>query len=572
MYIRQLRIERFRGISSLKWTPNKGVNCLIGAGDSGKTTILDAIDLVFAERHVATFDDLDFYKGLSKKGLRIIAVLSDLPREFLSDDRYGLTLSGWHEKSGKWREEPNEAAGVIPVLTVALEVDSTLEPNWHVLTCRDGVVDKSKRMPFEDRKRLAPARLGVYADRHLSWGRGAALQRVGSHPEQLSATLNELARKARQAFEQEGAKDFKELIDTVGPEIAKLGVQFDVGPSANLDPSRIAMGAGGVALHDGDIPVRCMGTGSSRLAVAALQSTDSAERMFFLVDELEYGLEPHRASLLISHLRTKVKASGQVFLTTHSPLVLRELRFEEVSVCRRHRIDGILEVLSCNGATTAVKDARRFVRDRGEAFMAKTILVCEGQTEVGLLKGVSSTFPLDFQSLGVVFVDGGGDSTFEVAQYFARLGYRTAVFTDSDKSPPPAVSDALGKHGVLHFEWGDGRCTEVELFGGLPQMQREELLRLVLSDAGYHTAAGLGQLASALKASFADVDAVVPSLKDNELAKKIGLQANRHRWIKDHYDLCFLIGEEILPRALADGAGSCVATLQSVMAWLSRNA
>ncbi|MFT7684292.1 MAG: putative ATP-dependent endonuclease of OLD family [Moritella dasanensis] len=43
--IRQILIRNFRGIESLNWTPHPGLNCLIGPGDSGKSTILDAIDL-----------------------------------------------------------------------------------------------------------------------------------------------------------------------------------------------------------------------------------------------------------------------------------------------------------------------------------------------------------------------------------------------------------------------------------------------------------------------------------------------------------------------------------------------
>jgi len=38
-----LTIERFRGITSLKWKPSRGVNVILGGGDVGKTTILEAI-------------------------------------------------------------------------------------------------------------------------------------------------------------------------------------------------------------------------------------------------------------------------------------------------------------------------------------------------------------------------------------------------------------------------------------------------------------------------------------------------------------------------------------------------
>ncbi|EOV2228542.1 ATP-binding protein [Klebsiella variicola subsp. variicola] len=41
----KVEIQNFRSIRLLTWQPSPGLNCLIGPGDSGKTTILDAIDL-----------------------------------------------------------------------------------------------------------------------------------------------------------------------------------------------------------------------------------------------------------------------------------------------------------------------------------------------------------------------------------------------------------------------------------------------------------------------------------------------------------------------------------------------
>lgn len=38
-----LTIERFRGITSLKWKPSRGVNVILGGGDVGKTTIFEAM-------------------------------------------------------------------------------------------------------------------------------------------------------------------------------------------------------------------------------------------------------------------------------------------------------------------------------------------------------------------------------------------------------------------------------------------------------------------------------------------------------------------------------------------------
>ncbi|WP_432763235.1 AAA family ATPase [Echinimonas agarilytica] len=57
--IRQVYIRNFRGIESLFWNPHPGLNCLIGPGDSGKSTILDAIDLCLGARRNFSFTDAD---------------------------------------------------------------------------------------------------------------------------------------------------------------------------------------------------------------------------------------------------------------------------------------------------------------------------------------------------------------------------------------------------------------------------------------------------------------------------------------------------------------------------------
>lgn len=570
MHIECLWISHFRGIESLGWRPARGINCLIGPGDSAKTTILDALELLFAERQNATFDDLDFYETDTSKAISISAVLSGLPAEFLRDDRYGLLLSGWNAATGQWTPEPAEHVGVKPVLILQLDVDSTLEPSWSIYVSRNGIVDKSRRLSFADRKAMAPARLGVYADRHLSWGRGSSLQRVGSHPEQLPATLNGLLRSARDNFAADSATAFSDVVNAIAPDIAKLGVSVRSGLVANLDHTSFSMNASGVALHDGNVPMRCMGTGSSRLAVAALQSAESAGRQFLLVDELEYGLEPHRISLLVSHLRQRVASSGQAFVTTHSTAVLREVRYDEVFVCRRNGHDGTVKISPAATTATPVLEAKRYVRDKGEALLGKTVLVCEGQTEIGLLKGFAEGTDRNFQASGVALVDGGGDPTvFAVALHFARLGYRTAVLTDSDRPMDKKTFEELVTCGVRHFSWGQSRCTEEELFCGLPVALLGDLLALIAESITLPRL--LQELSRLAQATFNSLDEVAPYLSNPTAVQAIGGQANRSKWIKNHFDLCFEIGSKVLSTADLLGEGSLDGHLRLLTNWLTAN-
>lgn len=63
MRVRQLSIENFRGIRRLDWTLPVGQRLitLIGPGDSGKSTILEAVHLLLGDRWSVSFSDVDFF-------------------------------------------------------------------------------------------------------------------------------------------------------------------------------------------------------------------------------------------------------------------------------------------------------------------------------------------------------------------------------------------------------------------------------------------------------------------------------------------------------------------------------
>ena len=59
--VRVVEVENFRAVKSLRWLPGAGINCLIGPGDSGKSTILDAIDLCLGARRSLSLTEDDFH-------------------------------------------------------------------------------------------------------------------------------------------------------------------------------------------------------------------------------------------------------------------------------------------------------------------------------------------------------------------------------------------------------------------------------------------------------------------------------------------------------------------------------
>jgi putative ATP-dependent endonuclease of OLD family len=74
--IRRLSIQRFRSIKSMTWLPASGLNLILGGGDIGKTTILDAIALLLSPTNPSVVPDTDYYGRQEENGFVIDAVIS----------------------------------------------------------------------------------------------------------------------------------------------------------------------------------------------------------------------------------------------------------------------------------------------------------------------------------------------------------------------------------------------------------------------------------------------------------------------------------------------------------------
>jgi putative ATP-dependent endonuclease of OLD family len=205
--VRLLEIENFRAIKKLRWLPGPGMNCLIGPGDSGKSTILDAIDLCLGARRSLTFTDADFHGIDFDQPIRISVSLGALDEPLKNMDAYGDFLVGFNASTGIIEPEPG--AGIETALTLQLTVQSDLEPEWSLASLRAQAAGRTRNLNWADRTRIAPARLGVTGDTHLTWRRGSVLSKLADGKADASGELTRLARQMRDAFDQ---KELKVLI------------------------------------------------------------------------------------------------------------------------------------------------------------------------------------------------------------------------------------------------------------------------------------------------------------------------------------------------------------------------
>jgi putative ATP-dependent endonuclease of the OLD family len=148
-----LEIRNFRGIKSLDWAPGAAMNCLIGPGDSTKTTVLDTIELAMNPRSYVFADDSDFFNLDVSNPIRITVTLAELPSGFESDDHYGMHLRGWNTQTSQVEDEPAE--GLEYALSVRVTIDESLEARWPIFNDRIGEDEADPpTLRYKDAKRL----------------------------------------------------------------------------------------------------------------------------------------------------------------------------------------------------------------------------------------------------------------------------------------------------------------------------------------------------------------------------------------------------------------------------------
>ena len=468
--IRKIEIRHFRCIEWLTFAPNEGINCLVGPGDSGKSTVLDAIDLCLGARRTIQLGDMDFFNLDVSKPISITLTLGKLDDTLMSIENYGLFLRSFDKATGKVEDEPEKDGE--PVLSLNLRVAEDLEPVWSLVSDRAEEKEVVKALNWKDRLRVAPSRLGTQPGFNLSWSRGSVLNKLGSDKAQMALALVEAAREARTSFGDTADQQLSKTLGVVTTTAKSLGVAVGDSARALLDAHSVSFGDGSISLHSASgIPLRCLGTGSERLLVAGLQREAAESASIVLVDELEYGLEPHRLTRLLGSLGVRdEKPKLQVFMTTHSPVALREVTGDQLFVIRRakHRHD-VHPVGTENDMQAALRTAPG-------AFLASAVIVCEGPSEMGFVRGLDdyrvSKGDTSLYAGGVALFNGEGstpDKCIERAGVFLRLGYRTLAFIDNDKPATREVEDKFKANGGTVVTWRKGKALEDELFQSLPE-------------------------------------------------------------------------------------------------------
>jgi putative ATP-dependent endonuclease of OLD family len=462
--IRRLTIERFRGIKYLDWYPAPGVNVIVGGGDVGKTTILDAIALLFSPTNTVLLSDADYWCREVENGFCIEAVMSLSENSGISQQTkhaWPWEWDGKEPKLPKIDQEPSAAGPVEPVYRLRVQGTADFDLAFEILQPDD----TADHLSVAVRRNIGLIRLSGddRNDRDLRLVQGSALDRLLSD-KTLRSRIGQ--KFAETDVEEELKGDAKtKLLDLDKTfERQALPTGLSLGLTGGQGLSLNALIGLTATKHNVKLPLASWGTGTRRLAALEIAAAYQGENPITIVDEVERGLEPYRQRVLIAELQ---KGTSQVFLTTHSAAALGAASSATLW-CMDSK--GAIGQLPATAATHLKRDP--------ETFLARIAIIAEGPTEVGfvnfLLRRASGHELLDS---GIWITDGcGNDNTLKLLEGLVESGLEFAGFADDERRDPNRWAAVKNKLGDLLFRWPVG-CIEENIIKLVPADRLEDFIK-----------------------------------------------------------------------------------------------
>lgn len=419
MRLSKIELERFLGIRELKLVINSNSQIIAGPNNSGKTTILKALELFFSIDGKPAPDLYqprnDYYQDESPRALtRIKLFFSHLS----SDESRQFEAAIQPQKKSFWVELKISRRGQVSFLA-SRKADG---PAMHRMVC--DVIDVV-HVPL--------ARIGQVGDVRMETHRLIATVKdilVRSRPGPKTKLQNQFTRASNKIIKMinNTLNESKTLGASLLPTDADLSFtmpKIDVLVDSVLDNVKIRTRQGV------DISIADEGAGfQSLLSLGLLEyvATRVARRknLLFLIEEPEAFLHPQFQRMIASFL-LRMAQKTQLVVTTHSGTVVDAVNIKNIA--RLHRdSNGLIYDWTPEGISEEV--AGRLSRfcdaKNSELVFADKIIFCEGLSDSGVVRELTRYIrigsDLQRQNISIIPMDSS-----DTAEYFVELANRFKI-------------------------------------------------------------------------------------------------------------------------------------------------
>lgn len=448
-----VRIAGFRGIKNLEVSLSR-ITVLIGANNSGKTSVLKAMQLALGD-YSRYLSEEDFYIGSDDKraqeilvDIRIVPVDDNGKRKKSFDEKWAVVFrdtiqaeaTGNQFVALRTRCKPDPVKGGFPPSWFTL--DKWLSEDWQTGKVKQNKITKRyDNIPFIS----IEAQRDIHQElREKSSFIGKVLSSV-EYPPADAKKIEEMIKNINESATQKSSElmVLKDHLDKLSQALRRSG-STEITPL----PQKIRDFSKHFSIHFSEtsensfsMEYHGMGTRSwaSMLTVRAftdlmIAKHSADEKPFFPIlatEEPEAHLHPNAQKTIYRQL---AESKGQVIISTHSPYLAAIANQSELRYLNKCSDQIEILQLSLEPGTEAYRRLRReVIYSRGEIIFSDALVLCEGETEEQVLPKLFQKY-FDFEAfmLGVNFIGVGGSGKKYLPFLTLARDFSIPVFILSD--------------------------------------------------------------------------------------------------------------------------------------------
>ena len=471
MKIDKIEITNYRSIQHLIIEPAY-LCALVGENNSGKSNILQAINLMLGELwpSVRQIDDSDIYNKDVNRNIEIKLIFdsgtsyTDATGRAFDIRGFSLTYTHYKRKAGM------HSKGDHKIEFICLDASGN-----EIKVIRKLPVKGSGQRPVPETLYVNSELRDMFPVVFINVNRDLKYHLSGSQWTLFGKLLKEvessfLSDEARKAEYLKKMAEISNLLRIPIFEEMEKKIEENVKKQTGYKQAKLSFKEPSILAHYKNLelnvkesdsfaeaPALEMGSGiQSAIVIALIQAYKDLQKSggVLMIEETEVYLHPHTRRFFCNLLKSLADSGNQIFYTTHSVEFLDLSDYQTVTVIRKTSSDGTKafqpHTLSIElGTKKELKLLTEFDARRNELFFARKVLIVEGQTEKYSLPFAFKLIGIDINEQGISIVDVGGKDNIQFfVEILRAFKIPFVVFHDEDRGANNYTTHHAGESGL----------------------------------------------------------------------------------------------------------------------------
>lgn len=521
MRIKEISIENYRAIKDAVSVHFGNFNCVVGKNDAGKSTVLKAINM-FLNDIAPTADDCNLYSGTKEISVIMKFEIDDLTididggieTDFITEEL--VDENGYLNIKKQWDTSQKT---IRPTLYIKRKTykDSdffALEEKSLIKLCKEKDIEtqKGNGEQYNNKEKREKLREKYHVKRIESEYRYESLPTTGQTrlkklcdviktvlPRfeyfRADTSLSDSDNSVQKYFKEKAVNIIRDNVDTsdiekhvkakISESLSKitekinrvLPEQEKVEAKIDFDWSKLITTSFKCSKEDSSIPLSSRGDGFRRITMMSYfemlsEESDEKKSKIYGFEEPETFLHPELQRQLSNSLIETSNSGYQVFITTHSPILVSEINREDIIHVSRNESNGYqLKQSEEVDLKTIIEDLGIKGNESIFSLYSDTncLFLVEGPDDVKAMHHLSEEYKVagkidkSFEDLRVTIIPVGGCSSiihWRNFQIIQKLGKPYVILLDSDKENAEMESPNLNKLVKLGYSPTDCFVTK----------------------------------------------------------------------------------------------------------------